>query len=58
MIEKKKGITIRLQEEDANNFALAVTLRRTTMQEVLSEYALRYVQDTKELQEQGLIKLL
>ena len=58
MCEKKKGITIRMEVQAADNFLLACTMRRTNMQDVLSQYALRYIQDTRELQEQGLIKLL
>ena len=41
-----------------DEFELAVRLQGESTQKVIHAFVIRYIQDTKELQEQGLIKLL
>ena len=54
----KKQVTFEIDKELKREFDIALKARRDFIQPLLCNYIASYVQDTKELQEQGLIKLL
>ncbi len=56
--DDRKGISIRLPLDVYDDFVLSVTLRKDTMQNAYLEFTRRYIQETRELKEQGILKLL
>ncbi len=54
----RKGVGVRLPLDVYDDFVLSVTARKVTMQDVYYACTLRYIQETKELKEQGILKLL
>ena len=54
----QKQIAFNIDGDLKREFDIALKARRDFIQPLLCNYIARYVEDTRELQEQGLIKLL
>lgn len=53
-----KRLVTRVDDDLYDAFSLCCAMRKETMQAVLKRLALGYVNETKELKNQGLLKLL
>lgn len=54
----RKQLSVRLDSEIYQKFIIATTARHESMQQVLNTFVDNYIKETKELEKQGILKLL